>query len=166
MSWRDIQHLSVRTAQLINPDDPDWEITAAGYHFSYKYGFGVLNGYEFVKAAQNWELVKPQTYINLPAVQIADGTMDINKDWSGGEAIGPNGVSSVITVSQDLLDEQNLGSLEHVTITVWIAHTRRGDVEVELMSPNGVRSILASKRYSDAAKTGYPGWTFMTVKHW
>lgn len=92
--------------------------------------------------------------------------MDVSGDWTGGEAIGPGGVSSISTVTQDELDGSNFGGLEHVTVTVWIAHTRRGDVEVELMSPNGVRSILASRRGGDSANSGYPAWTFMSVKHW
>lgn len=151
---------------MINPDDPDWETTAAGYHFSYKYGYGVLNAYEFVKMAQTWELVKPQVFINLPAVQIAGGTMDASEAYSGGEVIGPDGVTSSLTISQATLDDHNFSALEHITVTVWITHTRRGDVEVALTSPNGIQSILAAKRYGDAANSGYPGWTFMTIKHW
>jgi hypothetical protein len=39
--------------------------------------------------------------------------------------------------------------LEHITVRVWIEHERRGDVEVELTSPNGIVSVLA--RQSDRA---------------
>jgi len=53
LTWRDIQHLSVLTAEVVNAEDPDWDKTAAGRPFSYKYGYGRLNGYEFVTAAQN-----------------------------------------------------------------------------------------------------------------
>ncbi|OCH93877.1 hypothetical protein OBBRIDRAFT_724092 [Obba rivulosa] len=166
LSWRDIQHLCVQTGQQINPDDPDWEQTAAGRPFSYKYGYGVLNGYEFVQAAQDWQPVKSQTYINLPTVQIANGTMDLFQSASGGEPIVPGGVSSALTVTQEMLQENNFEKLEHITVTVWITHTRRGDVQVELVSPNGIKSVLAARRPSDNANTGLPGWTFMTVKHW
>lgn len=166
LSWRDVQHLCVKTAQMINPDDPDWETTAAGNRFSYKYGYGVINGYEFIKAAQAWQLVKPQAFIDLQTVQIANGSMNIFHTMTGGEPIVPGGVTNSIEVTQSMLDENNFEKLEHITVKVWITHTRRGDVEVELVSPNGIRSILAATRYGDSAKTGFPGWTFMTVKHW
>lgn len=36
LTWRDIQHLVVRTAVYFNDGDPDWEETAAKRQFSYK----------------------------------------------------------------------------------------------------------------------------------
>lgn len=92
--------------------------------------------------------------------------MDIFRSTSGGSPIVPGGVPSTIDVTQDMLTGRNFEKLEHITIKVWITHTRRGDVEVELVSPNGVKSILAAKRYQDNDETGFPGWQFMTVKHW
>ncbi|KAI0672841.1 peptidase S8/S53 domain-containing protein [Trametes maxima] len=166
LSWRDIQHLCVRTALQVNPDDPDWEPTASGRWYSYKYGYGSLNGYEFIRAAQDWQPVKPQAWINLPVVQMNHGTMDQMENAHGGEPIPSGGIESKIAITKELLEEHNFEKLEHITVRVWITHTRRGDVEVELVSPNGIKSVLAAKRGSDNANTGYPGWTFMTVKHW
>ncbi|PCH37898.1 hypothetical protein WOLCODRAFT_135908 [Wolfiporia cocos MD-104 SS10] len=166
LTWRDIQHLCVQTARKVNPEDSDWEATASGNTFSYKYGYGAVDGYAFIKAAQTWELVNPQAFIELPTVQIANGTMDLFHTANGGLSIVPGGVTSTVNVAQNTLDDHNFEKLEHVTVKVWITHSRRGDVEVELVSPNGIRSILAGRRYGDSAKTGYPGWTFMTVKHW
>ncbi|KAJ8496835.1 hypothetical protein ONZ51_g888 [Trametes cubensis] len=147
LSWRDIQHLCVRTAVQVNPDDPDWEPTAAGRWYSYKYGYGGLNGYEFVKAAQDWQPVKPQAWVDLPVVQLNNGTMDSFENAEGGEPIPPDGIESKITITQEMLEQHNFEKLEHITVKVWITHT-------------------PSRRNSDNAKTGYPGWTFMTVKHW
>ena len=151
---------------MINPDDPDWEKTATGLSFSYKYGFGVLNGVEFVEAARNWQLVNPQTWITTPAIQINNGTMDIQGHMDGGEPIVPGGVFSTILLSAEEIQANDFGALEHVTIQVWISHTKRGDVQVELTSPHNVTSVLAAPRSHDTATTGFPGWTFMTVKHW
>ena len=102
----------------------------------------------------------------MPTIQVANGTMDIFQSASGGETITHEGVTSFMTVTQDSLAQNNFEKLEHITVTVWITHDRRGDVEVELVSPHGVKSVLAAKRAGDAANTGYPGWTFSTVKHW
>ena len=156
----------MHTAKTINPDDPDWEDTAAGRRFSYKYGYGNLDAYAFVTASQNWELVKPQTWLHTTPIQINNGTMTLEGKMSGGQPIVPGGVTSKMTISSEMLEATNFETLEHVTVKVWIQHTRRGDVEVELTSPNGVKSVLAARRKLDADKNGFPGWTFMTVKHW
>jgi kexin len=151
---------------MINPDDPDWEDTAIGRRFSYKYGYGSLDAYAFVKAAQSWTLVKPQGWLMMDAIQLEDGVMTAEGEMSGGQLIGEGGVTSKMTITRELLTEHNFGTLEHVTIKVWISHTRRGEVEIELISPSGVRSMLAGKRKYDLSDEGFPGWTFMTVKHW
>ena len=52
-----------KTAQMINPNDSDWERTPSGRLYSYRYGYGVLDAYAFVTAAQKWEVVKPQTWV-------------------------------------------------------------------------------------------------------
>jgi len=65
-----------------------------------------------------------------------------------------------------MLLANNFESLEHIDIRVWIKHHTRGEVEVEITSPNGITSVLARKRPGDRATTGYPGWRFMSVKHW
>ena len=151
---------------MINPDDPDWETTAAGRHFSYKYGYGSLDALEYVKAAQDWPVVKPQAWLQMEAVQLGNGTMTANGEMSGGEPIVSGGVTSATTVTKQMLAENNFESLEHITVKVWISHTRRGDVSVVVTSPGGVKSVLAARRRYDQDTNGFPGWTFMSVKHW
>lgn len=151
---------------MINPDDPDWEPTAAGRLYSYKYGFGVLDAHKYVTAAQTWTLVKPQAWFQTETIHVEGGTMDTDGQYLGGQFIGPDGVTSTISITQQVLVDNNFETLEHINVRVWIHHTTRGDVEVEVVSPRGIKSILASKRHLDDAKTGFPGWTFMSVKHW
>ena len=76
LTWRDIQHLCVRTAVHINPEDPDWQRTAIGRPYSYKYGFGRLDGYAFVTKARDWELVKPQAWLEVPTITLEDAAME------------------------------------------------------------------------------------------
>jgi kexin len=166
LTWRDIQHLTVRTAEIINGDDPDWDRTSSGRLFSYKYGYGRLNGYDFVTAAQEWQLVKPQAWVELPAMRVGNGSSTLNGEMSGGLSIVPDGVTSTITITQEDLNQNNFEALEHITVRVWITHDRRGDVEVEVISPNGIKSILAARRRDDTNRDGYPAWRFMSVKHW
>jgi kexin len=166
LTWRDIQHLCVNTARVVNPSDPEWEYTANGRLYNYKYGFGKLDAYDFVTAAKDWQVVKPQAWLELPAVQLGDGTMDTEGRMEGGEPIVPGGVASSLVITEKMLEEANFENLEHVTVNVWISHSVRGHVEVELVSPNGNRSVLAKKRSRDRDQNGFMGWKFMTVKHW
>jgi kexin len=159
----------VRHALKIAPNDPDWETTAAGRPFSYKYGYGSLDAFQFVTAAQNWKLVKPQAWVDLGQVAVGAPSANLTA-WNalqGGTFIAPaGGVKSAVKVTKGMLDGNNFDKLEHITVKVWIAHTKRGDVEVEIVSPKGVKSILAAQRKWDEDKTGFPGWRFMSVKHW
>lgn len=170
LTWRDIQHLCVNYARQINPDDPDWQKTAAGRMFSYKYGYGVLDGYAFVEGARNWKLVKPQAWLHTKPVQVEGGKMEVlgkkQYKYHGGTPIGKRGVQNKIQITQEMLTEHNLETLEHVDIRVWVEHTKRGDVEIEVQSPKGIVSKLAGTRERDDAETGFPGWRFMSLKHW
>lgn len=167
LTWRDIQHLCVLTAHQINKDDPDWEKTALpGRLYSYKYGFGALDAYAYIKAAQDWQVVKPQVWFHSQTIQIEGGTMREFEEYSGGQFIGKGGIKSTLIITKEMVAENNLDKLEHINVKVWIQHGKRGDVEVELSSPTGIRSVLAGKRSGDNANSGYPGWTFMSVKHW
>jgi kexin len=133
--------------------------------YSYKYGYGALDAYRYVIAAKTWNPVKPQAWMLTETVQLKDGRMS-EKEYFGGEFIAKGGITSTITITKAMLDKDNFESLEHVNIKVWIDHARRGDVKVEITSPNQIKSILAGARSGDNSDEGFPGWTFMTVKHW
>ena len=148
-----MQHLCVQTAVQVNPEDPDWQMTASGRNYNHKYGYGKLDAWAIVNAARDWKLVKPQTWW-------ASETAHSNG------AITSEGATASIQVAQPQLTGANFEKLEHVTITVHIEHSRRGNLEVELLSPRGMKSILARPRRYDEDKTGMDGWVFMSVKHW
>ncbi|GAA5931166.1 hypothetical protein JCM3775_004952 [Rhodotorula graminis] len=160
LTWRDMQHLCVRTAVQINPSDPDWQMTASGRPYNHKYGFGKLDAYAIVELAKRWELVKPQAWWTSPVANA--NTVDAKV----GQLITADGATATIEVTAKDLEGANVDKLEHVTITVWIQHARRGNVEVELVSPRGMKSILARPRRFDESAEGMMGWVFMSVKHW
>lgn len=166
LTWRDIQYLCIETAGMINNEDPDWERTASGRKYSYKYGYGVLDAYRYVKAAQSWKLVKPQAWYATNTVRLSNGTYGTDRKYYGGEFIPSGGLESKISITKTMLESSNFETLEHINVKVWIDHTTRGEVEVEIVSPNGIRSVLGGARPGDRDGSGYPGWTFMSVKHW
>ena len=56
-----------------------------------------------------------------------------------------------------------------VDISQWLQdpHPRRGDIEIELTSPSGTRSVLLPYRdYDFVNEEGYDNWPFMSVHFW
>ncbi|KAI9886400.1 MAG: hypothetical protein M1823_001789 [Watsoniomyces obsoletus] len=157
LTWRDLQYLTLDTAIPVNVDDAssDWQKTSIGKHFSHKYGYGKLDAYAIVEAAKTFKSVKPQAWYNSP-------WMHVKQDVPQGD----RGLASTIEVTKEELFDANLERLEHVTVTMNVAHTQRGDLSVELRSPAGMVSHLSVARKNDKAKIGYVDWTFMTVVHW
>ncbi|KAK5084234.1 pheromone processing endoprotease [Lithohypha guttulata] len=155
LTWRDLQYLTIDTSVPIHLDDAEWQDTATGKKFSHTYGYGKLDTYSFVEAAKTFELVKPQAWYHSPWIAVAH---DIPE--------GDKGLAASFDVTPEMLENANLARLEHVTVTMNVNHTRRGDLSVELKSPQNTVSRLSTSRKNDNARSGYTDWTFMSVVHW
>lgn len=154
VTWRDIQGLTVMTA--VPFDQPsDWQTTKIGKSYSHQFGYGKLDAYAIVEAAKTWDLVKPQAWFYSP-------WMHVKQEIPQGDT----GLASTFDVTEQDLKDANLERLEHITVTMNVQHTRRGDLSVELRSPSGIVSHLSTARRDDGARVGYVDWTFMTVAHW
>ena len=154
LTWRDLQHILVQTAVPVNEQET-WDKTFIGKKFSHTYGYGKLDAYRIVEAAKSWELVKPQAWYNSPWLHVKHPIPQ-----------GVEGLLSTFEVTEDALKKANFEKVEHVTVTMNVNHTRRGDLSVELRSPTNVVSHLSVARRLDDAKAGYVDWTFMSVAHW
>lgn len=156
LSWRDLQYLCVETAVPFNLDDADWQDTPAGHKFNHKFGYGKLDAYAIVEKAKNWNNVKAQSWYHSSIV-------DVNERF--GEQLHEQ-ITTYLNISVQDMEKANLQRVEHVTVTVNIDHERRGDVTVDLISPGGIISNLATARRHDVSEEGFQDWTLMTVKHW
>lgn len=155
LTWRDIQWLTVLTAVKLNQPS-DWVMNKAlGREFSHQYGYGKADAWALVEMAKNWTNVKPQAWYYSPWMHVKHPIPQ-----------GDQGLASSFEVTADMLKKANLERLEHVTVTMNVAHTRRGDLSVELKSPSGMASHIATHRRNDGANSGYVDWTFMSVAHW
>lgn len=154
LTWRDLQHILVQTAVPINEQE-QWDKTFIGKKFSHTYGYGKLDAYGIVEAARYWELVKPQAWYNSPWLHVRHPIPQ-----------GVEGLLSTFEVTKDALQNANFEKVEHITVTMNVNHTCRGDLSVELRSPTNVVSHLSVARRLDKAKYGYEDWTFMSVAHW
>ena len=155
LTWRDVQYLCIEAAIPIHLDDSEWQDTFIGKKFSHTFGYGKMDAWRFVEAATTFESVKPQAWYHSPWLTVQNEIPQ-----------GDQGLASSFDVTNDMLKKANLERLEHVTITMNVNHTRRGDLSVELRSPEGIISHIATARTNDAFKGGYEDWTFMSVAHW
>jgi kexin len=154
LTWRDVQWLTVMTA--VPFDQPsDWTKTSFGRMYSHQFGYGKLDAWAIVEAAKKWKLVKPQAWFYSPWMHVKKAIPE-----------GDQGLASVFEVTADMLKDANLERVEHMTLTMNVEHQRRGDLSVELISPDGISSHLATARRDDEFSAGYTDWTFMSVAHW
>ncbi|KAG6058548.1 hypothetical protein E4U17_007920 [Claviceps sp. LM77 group G4] len=155
LGWRDMQYLAMDTAQPVADAHADWQKTAIGKQFSHTFGYGKIDSYNLVQKAKTWNKVKPQAWYFSPWLHVNKGIPE-----------GTHGLIMEFEVTEEMLNKANLERLEHVTVTMNVNHTRRGDISVDLVSPSKVVSHIATARKEDNMKAGYDDWTFMSVAHW
>ena len=155
LSWRDLQYLCLETAIPIHLDDGGWQETPNGHKFSHMYGYGKIDAWQYVEAAKNWTTVKAQAWYHSPWISVQHAVPQ-----------GDQGLAASFDVTDEMLALANFERLEHVTVTMNVEHTRRGDLSVELRGPQGGVSHLATARKNDGDPSGYDDWTFMSVAHW
>ncbi|KAL8846346.1 MAG: hypothetical protein Q9221_008563 [Calogaya cf. arnoldii] len=154
LTWRDLQQILVHTAIPVNEDE-EWDTTSIGKKYSHTYGYGKIDAYAIVEMARSMDLLKPQAWYFSPWQHVKHSIPQ-----------GTDGLISSFEVTEEALKKANLERLEHVTVTMNIEHTRRGDISVELRSPANVVSHLSVVRKLDDADVGYEDWTFSSVAHW
>jgi subtilisin-like proprotein convertase family protein len=151
LGWRDVQEILMRSAKKVNPSDTDWKalVAPATINHNHKFGAGLIDATAAVNLARTWT--------NLPA-QISRTNAQ-----TGLSVAIPNQNTTGIT-REFVITPQNNIRVEHVTVTVSINHTARGNLRVALTSPAGTVSRLAEVR-SDS-NDNYANWKFMTVRNW
>lgn len=154
LTWRDMQTLAMRTAVPIESAN-DWQTTTIGKQFSHTFGYGKIDTWAIIEAAKTFKSLKPQAWFYSPWIQVHKAIPQ-----------GDQGLAVSVDVTADMLKEANLERLEHVTVTMNVEHTRRGDLSVDLISPDNLISHLSAARKFDDSKDGYEDWTFMSVVHW
>lgn len=155
LTWRDVQHLLVKTSRPVHLKADDWKTNAAGLRVSHLYGFGLVDAEALVLEASEWRTVPPQHTCSRKSVQ---RSRYIHAGHSMNSSITSSGCSEE--------PNQHVDHLEHVVVKVLIIHPRRGDMEINLISPSGTRSQLLAKRLFDSSNEGFRNWAFMTVHFW
>ena len=126
LTWRDVQHVIVESADsTIDSNNPSWITNGAGYAFNHDYGFGRLDAEAAVITAKSWNNVASE----VSHVVSLSPNMAIPDD-------GTTTLTSTINVSQDI-------TIETIEIPFISNHTYRGDLTIELTSPQGTTTTLA-----------------------
>ncbi|KAG9281847.1 proprotein convertase subtilisin/kexin type 5 [Astyanax mexicanus] len=155
LTWRDVQHIIVKTSRRGHLSAPDWQSNGAGYDVSHLYGFGLMDAEAMVKEAETWREVPTQHVCEERTVQNA-------------RVISPEKVLRLLYKSSGCSAQrtQHVAYVEHVIIRVTITHPRRGDLSIALTSPAGTKSQLLALRPNDHSTDGFVKWEFMTTHCW
>ncbi|NWS61945.1 PCSK4 convertase, partial [Chunga burmeisteri] len=152
LTWRDLQHLVVRSSKPAHLQAEDWAVNGVGRKVSHHYGYGLLDAGLLVEMAKAWTGTRPQRRCSVKALH------------------SPRNIGSKLTVSADVSFSsgrtKRIRSLEHVQVQLSLSYSRRGDLVIALTSPMGTTSTLVTVRPYDTSQQGYKDWTFMSTHFW
>jgi subtilisin-like proprotein convertase family protein len=146
LGWRDVQHILARTALRTDWDDAGWFPNGGGFHLHEAYGFGRVDALGAVRLAKRWA-PRPASTV---AAQSSFSSLFIP---DGGTASR----SLIFPPGQAL-------TVEHVEIALNLSHSTWRQLEIELVSPAGTRSVLS--RPFETQNSGFGSYTLMSVQFW
>jgi len=150
LTWRDVQHITVRNCHVANLRATDWNTNAMGRNFSHSFGYGIMDASGMVRTARSWK--------NVPEQKSSAVNADI------GVVVIP--ASSSRSAKMEVTDSGDVNFLEHVQAHITLTAARRGDVQLFLTSPGGTKSQLLARRPHDSSRAGFQDWPFLTVFSW
>jgi len=151
LSWRDVQHLVVRTSQFL-PSLPGWRRNGAGLEFNPMVGFGMIDSNEMVKAAK--ALSAPS--VGLQIIQKVSSDAELDRS-----VLLKNAVYEISFTATD----DDIRYLEHVEVVGSIGLWKRGCLEAFITSPSGTVSKVMEIRDEDKGRD-FAKWPFMSVHFW
>ncbi|KAL4717279.1 hypothetical protein ACJJTC_017166 [Scirpophaga incertulas] len=151
LTWRDMQHIVVRTAKPERLSlGGEWRVNGVGRNVSHSFGYGLLDATGMVRLARSWKTVPPQRRCELAAPR--------------SQRSIPARAS--ITLQLDVGSCPGVNFLEHVQARVSLSAARRGDMRITLTSPAGTKVTLLAPRAHDSSRAGFNSWPFMSVHMW
>ncbi len=151
LHYRDVMHLLVQTAVRTDVGNADWKTNGSGRIFNHAYGFGRVDAAAAVAAIHNGAWRK----VAAPATPVV-------KSRNTAESI-PDSPAAGITQTVVFSGVTAAFQLEHVELTVDIAHTYVGDLELTLTSPSG---MVARWPHRPVSRTSQLKRTFVSTAFW
>ncbi|MCZ8108577.1 MAG: S8 family serine peptidase [Burkholderiales bacterium] len=161
LGWRDVQDIlaisadhttpaglngtlagNMQNGWLINKAD---NVNGGGLHYSNDVGFGRLDAFEAVRFAEVWRNFGPaQTTANEQVATVSGATSLALRDLTTA--------STRFTVSRAV-------EMESVALTLTLSHGNVNDLRVELVSPEGTRTVVLTPMSGTQSVAGWQ-WTF------
>ncbi len=148
LSWRDVQHILVRSARMIDETDGAWEFNGAGRMVHERYGFGAIDAGAALTIAQDWQTVGDERLARSGVVVLNQAIPDND----------PTGLTQTVEIDESF-------RVESVELVLNIPGTFVGDLDVRITSPSGTQTIFAQQRDGDF-NDGYIDWIFTSTRHW
>ncbi|XP_055605634.1 furin-like protease 1, isoforms 1/1-X/2 [Uranotaenia lowii] len=150
LTWRDLQHIVVRTAKPGNLKDPTWSKNGVGRRVSHSFGYGLMDAAGMVRLARTWKTVPEQQVCEINAPHL-------------DKQIPPR---TKVVLQLTVEHCKGVNYLEHVQAKITLTSQRRGDIQIFLTSPSGTRVTLLTPRPHDLSRSGFNQWPFMSVHTW
>uniref|UniRef100_F6YWW9 P/Homo B domain-containing protein n=1 Tax=Ciona intestinalis TaxID=7719 RepID=F6YWW9_CIOIN len=159
LTWRDMQHLVVRTAKPDGLSVDDWQQNGVGKRgaVSHAFGYGLMDAYGMVTLARNWTNVPQQNRCNISVISPEETPRILRST----EPLRVN-----VEVLVGCPNGEAVERLEHVQAELTLRNERRGDLTILLTSPMGTTSQLLEPRRNDISARGFTKWAFMTTHSW
>ena len=139
LTWRDVKLILAASARKNDPDNTGWEegafkygSTTDRYNFNHEYGFGMVDAKAAVDLAPGWTNVRDLREITSESSVINLRIPDLPSSGT------PTTVTASLTV------EPYVEFVEFVEVNAHFNHSSFRDLTVELVSPSGAVSTLAT----------------------
>jgi subtilisin family serine protease len=147
LNYRDVQDILMRTA--LKPAEVTFRTNRGGYSFNNEYGAGALSGERAVRLARKWSLLNKRITREYPISPIL-------------ASIADNKVAGEVRTFS-VPSSQNI-RVESVQLVIHVEHARRGDLQIDIISPSGQVSRVLTASPQDTNKD--LAWTMRSVQFW
>lgn len=147
LTWRDVQHVLVNSARIVDPTDADWSINGAGRDVNYRYGFGAVDASAAVPLAVQWR--------NVPRELVVDtGLIPVNVELPDNDNAGHD---AEVEVTENI-------RIESFEVVFNVETPFVGDLRIIVTSPAGTPSILTNSRFDQ--QQNLVNHVFTSVRSW
>ena len=128
LGWMDVQQILAKSASPVDFSDEKWSRNGAGHWVSHEYGFGRVDARAAVALSEQWTILSSlrttagsqSRFRTLFQNQVEQGSISINSEIN----------------------------VHSVRVRVKFNHSNWGDLKIELISPDGTRSLLQEPHFN------------------
>ncbi|CEF65591.1 Prohormone convertase 1 [Strongyloides ratti] len=158
LTWRDIQHIIVWTAEpsgLIKSSPEGWQKNGAGLLINSRFGFGLINAKRMVTLANNWTHIPVMVTCSIVFPKFEKRWLTSSKSLN---------IKFYVDGCKGMKNEVKY--IEQVQLLVEAKNRYRGNLAIWLESPKGTKTQLLHPRHLDDSTNGFKNWPFTSVQTW